>query len=56
MKIYEIELLITTTEMGITVIEKSFYYELVERLKRAKRKNLLDRLLKITPYEEKENK
>ena len=55
MRLDEIELLITTTEIGLTVIEKSFYCDLVVRLKKTKRKDLLERLLKITPYEKKES-
>ena len=49
----DIEILIWATENGISVIEKSFYCELVERLKKSKRKDLLNRLLAITPYEKK---
>ncbi len=49
----EIEMLIWATENNISVIEKSFYCDLVVRLKKSKRKDLLDRLLKITPYEKK---
>lgn len=49
----EIEMLIWATENHISVIEKSFYCDLVVRLKKSKRKDLLDRLLKITPYEKK---
>ena len=47
----EIEMLIWATENKISVIEKSFYCDLVVRLKKSRRKDLLDRLLKITPYE-----
>ena len=54
MKLDDIELLILATEYGISVIEKSFYYDLVGRLKKSKRKDLLDRLLAITPYEKKD--
>ena len=49
----EIEMLIWATENHISVIEKSFYCDLVVRLKKSKRKDLLDRLLKITSYEKK---
>ena len=55
MKIEDIEILIWATENKISVIEKSFYCDLVVRLKNSKRKDLLDRLLKITPYERKES-
>ena len=55
MKISDIEILIWATENKISVIEKSFYCDLVVRLKKTKRKDLLDRLLKITPYEKKES-
>ncbi len=53
MKDEDIEIIIWTTEIGICVIEKSFYYDLVARLKKSERKDLLDRLLAITPYEKK---
>lgn len=53
MKIEDIEILIWATENKISVIEKSFYRDLVVRLKKSKRKDLLDRLLAITPYEKK---
>lgn len=49
----EIEMIIRATENNITVIEKTFYFDLVVRLKKSKRKDLLDRLLAITPYENK---
>ena len=55
MKIDDIEILIWATENHISVIEKSFYCDLVARLKKSKRRDLLDRLLKITPYERKES-
>lgn len=54
MKLDDIEILIWATENGILVIGKSFYDDLVVRLKKSKRKDLLDRLLAITPYEEKD--
>lgn len=53
MRIEDIEILIWATENKISVIEKSFYCDLVARLKKSKRKDLLDRLLAITPYEKK---
>lgn len=53
MTLDEIEILIWATENKISVIEKSFYCDLVVRLKKSKRKDLLDRLIKITPYEKK---
>lgn len=53
MTLTDIEILIWATENHISVIEKSFYCDLVARLKKSKRKDLLDRLLKITPYERK---
>lgn len=53
MTLTDIEILIWATENHISVIEKSFYCDLVVRLKKSKRKDLLDRLLKITPYEKK---
>ena len=53
MTLTDIEILIWATENGISVIEKSFYCDLVARLKKSKRKDLLDRLLAITPYEKK---
>lgn len=53
MKIEDIEILIWSAEIGLTTIEKSFYCDLVARLKKSKRKDLLDRLLAITPYEKK---
>lgn len=55
MTLADIEILIWATENRISVIEKSFYCDLVARLKKSKRKDLLDRLLKITPYERKES-
>ena len=54
MKLGDIEMLIWATENGVSVIEKQFYCDLVTRLKKSKRKDLLDRLLAITPYEKKE--
>lgn len=53
MTLTDIEILIMITECGLSVIEKSFYDELVAKLKKSKRKDLLDRLLAITPYEKK---
>jgi hypothetical protein len=53
MTLTDIEILIWATENGISVIEKSFYCDLVAKLKKSKRKDLLDRLLAITPYEKK---
>jgi hypothetical protein len=55
MTLTDIEILIWATENKISVIEKSFYCDLVARLKKSKRKDLLDRLLKIMPYEKKES-
>ena len=53
MTLTDIEILILATENKLSFIEKSFYCDLVARLKKSKRKDLLDRLLKITPYEKK---
>lgn len=53
MTLTDIEILIWAAENKISVIEKSFYSDLVTRLKKSKRKDLLNRLLKITPYEKK---
>ena len=50
MTVDDIEILIWATENKISVIEESFYNELVEKLKKTKRNDLLKRLLNITPY------
>lgn len=53
MTLDDIEILIWATENGISVIGKSLYCDLVAKLKKSRRKDLLDRLLAITPYEKK---
>lgn len=53
MTLTDIEILIFAAERGICVIGKSLHCELVAELRKSKRKDLLDRLLSITPYEKK---
>lgn len=53
MKIEDIEILIWSAEIGLTTIEKNFYMEIAERLRKSRRRDLLERLQKIKPYEKK---
>lgn len=53
MKIQDIEILIWSAEIGLTTIEKNFYIEMAERLRKSRRRDLLKRLEKIKPYEKK---
>lgn len=53
MKIEDIEILIWSAEVGLTTIEKNFYIEIAERLRKSRRRDLLERLQKIKPYEKK---
>ena len=53
MRTEDIEILIWSAEIGLTTIEKNFYIEIAERLRKSRRRDLLERLQKIKPYEPK---
>lgn len=53
MRIEDVELLIWSAEIGLATIEKDFYMEIAERLRKSRRRDLLERLQKIKPYEKK---
>ena len=56
MRTEDIEILIWSAEIGLTTIEKNFYIEIAERLRKSRRRDLLERLQKIKPYEPKGEK
>lgn len=53
MEIEDIEILIDLTEIGINSMSKGCHSYLVERVKKAGREDLLERLQKIKPYKPK---
>ena len=53
MKIEDVEILIWSAEIVLTTIEKNFYMEIAQRLRKSRRRDLLERLQKIKPYEKK---